>query len=182
MRSLETQSLRNLVGLMLAAGGPPVIPARISWPLHQALRELHDEAGRRGTRRLLAPLAFHPSPAVALRATGADKAVFALMQEGVLQPEGVGRQAVLRADGQGLVRYRRELMRLNPDAAALVQLAGTRWAALVATSAKNRSTASRSSDIPRASSTPKRLHVLPGRASTASSARAPVRNTRLATR
>src|SRR5713101_2182797 len=103
MKIVEQQTLRDLVGLMLAAGGPTVIPARVSWPLHQALRELHAEAGRRGVRRLREPLVFRPCPDVALRASGADKVVFTLTQEGVLKPEGTGREAALRADGGALV-------------------------------------------------------------------------------
>lgn len=182
MRSMEKQAIGDLIGLMLAAGGPSVIPARISWPLHQALRELHDEAGRRGVRQLRAPLAFRSCPDVALRALGADDALFGLIQEGVLRPEGAGRQAALRADRDALVELRRDLMRLEPEAARLVQWAGARWAALVATSAKNRSTARQLSGSTVASSTPKRLHELPGSASTATSRRRAPRSTRLVIR
>lgn len=182
MKSVETQSVRDLVGLMLAADGPAVMPARISWPLHQALRELHDEAGRRGVRRLLASLAFRPSPDVALQARGGDEALFALMQEGVLRPEGAGRHAELRVDPDALVRLRRDFMRLEPEAARLVQWAGTRWAALVAMSAKNRSTALRSSGSTVPSSTPKCLQELPGFNSTAINRRFEPRSTRLVTR
>ncbi len=176
------KNVRDLVGFMLAAGGPPLIPARIGWPLHQALYELHEKAGRSGDRRLLPQISFRPSPDVALRADGADEAMRALVHAEVLQPEGAGRQAMLRTDSSALVTYRRNLMRLDPDAVRLVQFAGTRWAALVATSAKNRSTAPRSSGSARASATPNRLQVLPGTDSSASSARVPVRKTRLVTR
>jgi hypothetical protein len=182
MNQINQQKLENLLGLMLAGQGPDVIPARIRWPMHQALRELHEEAGRRGLRRLLPAISLRPSPEVGVQAEGADKGLFRLIEEGVLVPEGEGTAAVLRVTPNARTRFRRELMRLQPEAAALVDYAGRRWATLVATSAKNRSTARRSSGATRASSTPKCLHVLPGSAPTAPSERVPVRSTRLATR
>lgn len=182
IEEMEKRNLSDLMGLMLVAGGPDVIPARIRWPMHQALHELHDEAGRRGLRRFLPTISIRPSPDVGVRAEGADSGLFCLIEDGVLTPEGEGTAAVLRVTPSARTRFGRELMRLEPEAAALVDYAGKRWAALVATSAKNRSTARRSSGATRASSTPKRLHVLLGSAPTASSERAPVRSTRLATR
>lgn len=167
---------------MLAAGGPAVIPARIDWPLHQALRELHEDAGRTGRRRRLPGLTFRACPDVAMRAAGASEAVFALARAGVLKPEGVGRRAVLRPDPDALVALRRAYMRLDPPVALLVQRAAARWAALVATSEKNRSIARRSSGATVASGTPNRLQDPPGSASTASSRLLPPRNTRLVTR
>jgi hypothetical protein len=182
MESLDQQNLTRLVGLMLAAGGPPAIPARIDWPLHQALRELHEDSGRTGRRRALPTLIFHACPDVATRAAGASEAVFTLARAGVLRPDGAGRHAVLRPDPGELVAFRRDFMLLEPEVADLVQRAAARWAALVATSAKNRSTARRSSGATVASGTPKRLHELPGSASNASSRRRPPRSKRLATR
>ncbi len=162
----------ELVGLLLAAGGPQAFPARITWPLHRALHGLDAEARRDGLlSELPAILDFHSSPDAGLAASGASRAIFALLRDGILEPRGTGRAASLHANTDGLATYRRRLMRLEPRLAALVHRAATRWAALVATSAKNRSTAARSSLETRASSTPKRLHVLPGSASAASSAR-----------
>jgi len=162
----------DLVGLMLAAGGPQEIPARITWPLHQALRALDAEIRREGLlSKLPTVLDLRPSPDVGLAASGANGAVFALLRDGVLQPRGTGRRASLHANVDRLATYRRHLMRLEPRLAAVVHRAATRWAALVATSAKNRSTAARSSGRTRTSSRPNRLHLLPGSASVASSAR-----------
>jgi hypothetical protein len=182
MRSVEIQSIRDLVGLMLAADGPRVIPARINWPLHKALHDLHEAAGRRNVRSLRALLTFRPSADVSLQAQGADGAMFDLVQRGVLRSEGSGRAANLHVDPDALIGLRRDLMRLDPQAARLVQWAGARWAALVATSAKNRSRAERSFGSTVASSTPKRLHELPGRDSTATSRRREPRKTRLVIR
>jgi hypothetical protein len=180
MEPMEIQSLRDLVGLMLAADGPRVIPARISWPLHEALRELDREARQAGL--CVGAVSFRASPDVGIEAQGADRAIFGLMQEGALVPEGTGRQAEMHADLERLTAFRRDLMRLSPRTATLIHRAGTRWAALVATSAKNRSTARRSSDSTLSSGTPNRLQPLPGKASTPSSDRRPLRSTRLVTR
>jgi hypothetical protein len=143
-----THKMRNIVELMLIAGGPSVMPARVSWPLHAALKELRDDAGRRGLRRLHRSLTIRACPDVMTRADGVERALFALLQEGVLQPEGTGRKAALRLNPDSVAPLRRALMRLEPQEAELIQRAATRWAALVATSSKNRSTATESSGDP----------------------------------
>jgi hypothetical protein len=171
-RGRDQLGMLDLLGLMLAAGGPQEIPARIAWPLHQALQGLDAEVRRDGLlSELPVVLDFRPSPEVGLAAFGANSAIFALLRDGVLRPQGTGRGASLHVNADALASYRRRLMRLEPRLAHVVHRAATRWAALVATSAKNRSTAARSSGRRRASSNPNRLHVLPGRASVASSAR-----------
>jgi len=168
---------------MLAGGGPPVIPARGNWALHQALRELRDRAGARGERRLVDSVELRPSPDIGVRAEGADQALFQLMQQGVLRVEGTGRQAALRADGDALVALRRDFLRVAPREANLIQWAGARWCALAATSAKNRATPATSvGSASVASSTPNRLGEAPGRDSTAVSRRFEPRRTRLSTR
>lgn len=173
----------DLVGLLLAAGGPIAIPARVAWPLHQALRELDREIRRDGLlARFPATLDFRPSPDVGLAAAGVGGALLTLLQTGALVAEGNGTRALLRADQSELTPYRRLLMGLHPDIAEVLYRAGMRWAALVATSAKNRSTAGRSSGGTPPSGTPKRLHALPGNASIASRARVPVCSLRLVTR
>jgi hypothetical protein len=134
-----THKMRNIVELMLIAGGPSVMPARVSWPLHAALKEL---------RRLHRSLTIRACPDVMTRADGVERALFALLQEGVLQPEGTGRKAALRLNPDSVAPLRRALMRLEPQEAELIQRAATRWAALVATSSKNRSTATESSGDP----------------------------------
>lgn len=182
MDLLETIDLEDLVGMMLAAGGPAVIPARIEWPLHRALHDLHERAGRCGLRSQLPQLSFRPCPDVAVRAAGGREAMFSLARRGTLDAEGTGRQAVLRLAPDARVKLRRELMRLDPETVRLVQWGATRWAALVATSAKNRSTARRSPGSTVASDTPKRLHEPPGIASNASSRLREPRSTRLVTR
>jgi len=173
--------LEELIALMLVAGGPPVIPARGNWPLHAALREMSEAAARDGVRELAALVLLRPSADVGVRADGADRALFRLVQRGVFVPEGTGRDAALRVDDEACVPWRRTFMRLEGQAARQIQRAGTRWRTLADTSAKNRATATTSSAPTVPSGTPNRLKVLPGRVSNASSRRLDPLRTRLAT-
>jgi hypothetical protein len=152
---MADMELSDVLALMLAAGGPEHQPARVRWPLHLALREMHDACGRRGSRHLLAlDLELRPSADVGQEVIGADKALGLLVQRGVLRPDGEHRTARLALDPQAAVVLRRRLMMLPPAQVALLQRAGARWAALTSTAAKNRSTASRSSASTVASGTP----------------------------
>src|SRR6266542_42503 len=93
-RSGNRPGMTELVGLLLAAGGPPVIPARVAWPLHRALQGLDADIRRDGLlSELPGVLEFRPSPDVGLAASGVSSAIFALLRHEVLQPEGKGRDA-----------------------------------------------------------------------------------------
>jgi hypothetical protein len=170
-RSGDQDRVTELVGVLLAAGGPAEIPARVAWPLHRALQDLDEEARRDGFRSQLPVLEFSPSPDGGLAASGVGRAVLTLLRDGVFSPSGTGRLATMRVDVNALSSYRRQFMRLDPQVAAAIHRAAMRWAALVATSAKNRSTAARSPEATRASSSPNRLQPRPGSASVASKAR-----------
>ena len=147
----------KLLAYMLAAGGPHEQLARVRWPLHVALREMSERAGRRGELRILDFLiAFRASPDVGVLAIGADAALDELVQAGVLRPQGRMRGAVLVVDENAVIALRRELMMLPAERVRLLQRAGERWAALASTAAKNRSTPTRSSVSTVTSSTPKR--------------------------
>lgn len=129
--------MTDLLAHMIAAGRVARLPARTPWPVHAALVQLHEEAGRLGLRTLLAlDLVFVPSPEVGRAALGADAAVRALVQAGLLHEVGVGLGAQLEVDDAAVVRSRRQLMRLDPGAVALLQRAGERWAALASTCSK----------------------------------------------
>ncbi len=144
----------SLLAQIIAAGGPSRIPARVTWPMHVALRELGEEAARWGLlRQLPADLEFQPAPEAGLRAVGADEALRALQRAGLLHSVGEGPGAAFHVDGDELVRFRRELMALDPEVVCLLQRAGSRWAALVSTLAKYESTPVRSSDASATSGT-----------------------------
>jgi hypothetical protein len=147
---------------MMAAGGLERMPARISWPLHTALRDLYLEAGRRG---LLASLPaepdFEPAPEAGLRARDADEALADLCREGVLHRVGQLTTAALAVDPDRLVPYRRSLMSLDPEMVRLLQRAGSRWAALASAAAKKAATPARSSAATVVSLTALRHEVVP---------------------
>jgi hypothetical protein len=129
--------LTTLLAHMIAAGRIERVPARTPWPLHAALVQLHDEAGRVGLRKRLGlDLVFVPSPEVGREALGADTALRDLVQIGLLREIGTGLAARLEVDVVEAVRVRRRLMSLEPRAVALLQRAGERWAALASTCSK----------------------------------------------
>ena len=154
-----TQELSEVLALILAAGGPERQLARVRWPLHLALREMQESSARRGERGLLGiELELRPSSEVGQEVVGADRALQTVIQRGVLRSEGEQRLAWLVLDADAAVLLRRRLMRLSPAHVALLQRAGARWAALASTAAKNRSTASRSSQTTVSSGTPNRAN------------------------
>jgi hypothetical protein len=151
-----------LLGQMIAAGSLERMPARISWPLHTALRDLVSDAGRRGLLATLpVELQFEPAPEAGLRARGADEALADLCREGVLRRVGQLAEAALEVDPNRLVPHRRALMALDPETVRLLQRAGSRWAALASTAAKNAATPARSSAATVLSLTASRHEVLP---------------------
>lgn len=143
-----------LLADMIAAGRIERLPARTPWPLHAALVPLHDEAGRLGLRNLLGlDLVFVPSPEVGREALGADAALRDLVRTGLLHETGTGLAAQLEIDVVEAIRARRQLMRLEPRAVALLQRAGERWAALASTCSKYPDSARTSPDSAVASAT-----------------------------
>jgi hypothetical protein len=154
------QGLSKQLAYILAAGGPQVQLARVRWPLHLALREAVETAGRLDELEVLdLSIEFRPSPDHGIEAVGADAALEDLVQAGVLIQDGERREAVLVLDAAARIQLRRELMALPPQRVRLYQRAGTRWATLAATAAKNRSTPARSSGSTLTSATPKRAKV-----------------------
>lgn len=149
--------LSEVLALILAAGGPASQPVRVRWPLHRALRETYEASGRRGERDVLGvELEWRRSAEVGRELVGGDRALQKLVHDGVLRPVGELRQACFVLDPDAAVALRRKLMTLPAKQVDELQRAGTRWAALAATAAKNRSTASRSSAATVSSTTPKR--------------------------
>lgn len=162
-----------IVGSMLAVG-PTRLPARVGWPLHQALCELDEEAHRNGLApRLGFSLVAVACPDVGRRVRGADAALRQLRSEGALAAQGALGHAVLTVQPEALVAYRRWLLTLDPEVVRLVYRAGERWEALLWTWTKNRSTSLTSVAPTVASGTPKRLHPPPGLRTCATRRRAP---------
>jgi hypothetical protein len=162
LKSMDSRPWITLLGQIIAAGDVKRIPARVSWPLHAALKELHCEAGRLG---LLGQLSvrpeFDPAPEAGLRARGADQALIELRREGVLRCVGENADATLEVDRDFLVYYSRLLMTVEPEIARLLQRAGSRWAALSSTVLKNSATPAESFRPTVASFTASRHEVAP---------------------
>jgi hypothetical protein len=154
------KDLADLIGTLLAAGGPPIFSPRRTWALHRELRELSQALNREGLSLGELSVTFAPDPDVGIRVIGADEAVWTLVGQCVLRPEGMGREARLRVNQERLGTFQRQLMRLRPAAAAAVYRAARRWAAAVETASKKAETPAASSGETVASSTPKRLAVV----------------------
>jgi hypothetical protein len=134
---MNQRSLVEVLGLMIAGGGIEWLPARTNWPMHVALKELDQDTGRRGLRSSLgASFVFDPSSEAGWAARGADAALIELVHAGLLVPEGTKMEAGLTVDVAKVVSHRRALMGVDVRTAALLQRAGSRWAALASTIAK----------------------------------------------
>lgn len=143
--------------MLLAAAGPFSFELRVSWPMHQAARELHQRASGLGlARQLPAPLEFRASADSGVELIGAGRAIREILQdEGFAVSDNGGR---LIPTAAFLTEARREFMTTDASIAGLYRAAGLRWAALSSTSAKNRETASASSRSTVASKIPKRAN------------------------
>jgi hypothetical protein len=134
-----------LLGQIIAAGGVKRVPAAISWPMHAALKEMHDRASRGGLLAgLPVELHFVAAPESGMRAQGADEALSDLCQSGIVQRAGRLSGATLDVDDQLIVPIRRTLLELDPETVRLLQRTGSRWAALASTALKNAPTPARS--------------------------------------
>lgn len=154
------KALSKQIALMLAAGGPDLQYARVTWPLQKALVQLHYDASRSQVgfpAGLDSELVSDPDSGRAIR--GVDRALLELTREGVLRPEGSNRQAKLRFNPSHLESLRRDLMRQDPQAVLMIHQAGLSWAALAETASKNRSAPALSSGSKVTSSTPKRANA-----------------------
>lgn len=138
LRTLDHGQLSRVLSLMIAAGGVESLPARTAWPMHRALWVLDTEVRRSGLRHALGgQLEFTPSPESGLAARGADEAFRILARNGLLAARGSVLTARWIVVPQRSVDARRELMTLDPSFVQLLQRAGSRWAALASTVAKN---------------------------------------------
>lgn len=131
--SLEPKStqpwLADLIGILLAGGGPNTLPARARWPLDHALVWLQREAAKGGSlnpwRRTI-ELQLSPDSGTAVK--GAGNALALLRDNGTLRPIGCLRSAAYRVDADALLRYRRLLMAMAPGDAQLLTQAARIWA------------------------------------------------------
>jgi hypothetical protein len=84
---------------------------------------------------------------------GLDAALRDLAASGLLVEVGDRRRAVFEVDEDVMVRWRRTLLEWDPQRVALLQAAGSRWAALVSTATNTDVSAARSMGSSLASAT-----------------------------
>lgn len=128
--------LVNLIGLLIAAGGPTTLMERSPWPLHEALVAL---AANRETRALVAndiDFDLRPDADVGLEVAGVGAAIHDLIGEGVLRVTGSGLNARLELDVDKHRAYRKQLMSLDLASATALQSIAHVWRARACTAEK----------------------------------------------
>jgi len=130
-----------LVGLVLAAGPAPLLPAQL-WPLQAALEQLEADApGEGAVARVLARMpksASGPAPGF----SSVRPVVHALARRGLLTAVGCGWEAGYRIDPGWVEHSGLLLQRLSDDEARAVRKAAQRFVAM-ATMASKKPAASR---------------------------------------
>lgn len=134
--------MSHLVGIILSRDDNASLHVREQWPLHAALREVHEFL--QSNARLLALWEADGLPAlrltrddeVGMRTQGVTAALWRLAECGDLEiEEGEGGPRFKPATGYYAVG-RRRLLCLDPEIADVIQRAGQRLAASLTTSSK----------------------------------------------
>lgn len=133
-REARRLTLDELIGVLVAAGGPSEIDVRAPWPLHQTLRYLQRSHADTG---ILPDLDFVPCPKAGEAAVGAGAALLTLAAEGVINADTATGGHVLRfTDGPRLRPYRKRLLGQELRTAAVIYQAATSWRTRSETAAK----------------------------------------------
>ncbi len=130
------KDLTELIGLLVAAGGPTTLMDRSPWPLHEALVALAADVE---TRRLIAnDIDFHlrPDADVSVEVGGVGAAIYELIEHGVFRIAGSGLDARLELDVDKHRSYRRKLMGLDLGSATALQSIAQVWRARACTAEK----------------------------------------------
>jgi hypothetical protein len=131
-----------LIGIILSCDDRASLPVREHWPLHAALREVHERL--QSNTQLLArweaaglpTLRLTPDDEVGMRARGVTAALWRLAEGGDLEIEEDERGLRLRPVVDYYSVGRRRLLRLDPELADIIQRAGQRFAASLTASSK----------------------------------------------
>jgi hypothetical protein len=150
---MSPQRMSLILSMMIAAGDVRALPARATWPIHQALIWLAAEASRRSIDLGL-PIRSEPDPDVCVAAVGAEEAICLLLHGGLLATQGHGYAARWCVDAELTSTIRRALFRHDPATARLIHQAGQRLATAASTAMKNLDSATVSWTSAIAGSTP----------------------------
>ena len=151
--------MADLIGLLIAAGGPSRLPLRASWTLHRAVGELGERARQLDGYGCLPEIHVASDSQVGTAVTGIAVGLHELMARGEMRVAGEGWECTVELSSTAHRYYRKALMGLEPRLAELIYDAGSNWAALALTAEKNWKTALASLGRRRRSETPKRLQL-----------------------
>lgn len=126
--------------MMISAGEVSALPVGATWPAHQSVIWMNDQARKLG---VLLPfiVSVRSDPATCVAVQGLDEALLLLSEEGVLAVEGSGYLAQWKVEPCAAPLARRQLLREDPALARLIVQAGQRLATLASTAVKNAETA-----------------------------------------
>lgn len=144
--------------MMIASSQVEALPARVEWPLHDAMRAALASADAQADG-LGFMCEVHPDPDVYVRVVGLAEAFASLEDMGLIRPTGEGYLAIWRVAGEASALARRDLFREPAATARVIVQAGQRLATSVSTVLKNAQRASWSWDPMVASSGPTRLKL-----------------------
>ncbi len=151
--------MATVLRMMIASSGVEALPARVEWPLHDAMRAALAEADSE-----VGGLGFvcetHPDPDAYVRVVGLAEAFRILEQTGFFSPCGEGYLATWLITSDAAVSARRDLLREPTNIARVIAQAGQRLATSVSTVLKNAQSAARSWGPIVASSGPTRLQLV----------------------
>jgi hypothetical protein len=133
-----SRSTAEVIGILLAAGAPRRLMLRAPWPIHQALKEMAEQAATCGMDHLLPDgLVFAPDPDVGLAAVGVGVGLHELAINGVLCFAGETWEARLQVRPEALRPYLKLLMKLDPMEAAFMHQVAETWIARSRIAEKN---------------------------------------------
>ena len=154
---MSQMAMSSIAAIILTGTTNPGLPARATWPIHDAVSWLSAEAVRVG-----AVLPFDAEvmadPDVMKAVAGLDATLGQLQARGLLRVEGAGYTAVLRVQPDLVPQARRFLLRLEPVLARLVDQACHRFEAAASTAVKNAALAAESWASSTTSATPTVRH------------------------
>lgn len=133
----------DLVPSIIAAAGVAVIPANVDWLLHRAVTGLSGD-DRAALESVFGCLDVHDSGECGERSSAVAASWAAVLSSDLVTPRGQGVLAVWQVDAEPLVRWRRQLLRLDGAVVTALVQAGKRLTTMSATVVKNAETAAAS--------------------------------------
>ena len=122
--------MADLLAMMVASAEVAALPVGVRWPVHRALCALAED-------HAVLAVSSAPDPDVFVRVDGADEALQALIERGLLEKTGSGYTARWVVQPYAIPAARRALLREEPSTAAVITQVGQRLATWASTALKN---------------------------------------------